>query len=227
MEEGSLADSANALVPDHVVQPGLELEVEIDSEGTLEPGLGVTRRIPETGRLRVDVRAAPAFDLTVIPFILRSNPDTSIVERVEAMESDPEGHELLWDTRSLLPIGDLAVTAHESVMVDTDNAHRLLAETRMIHTMEGASGHYMGTIAGSGFWWRRWGGLLPRQDQFRDSGFIRNRTRAGTQLRSHACAVQHRKRSGPACSPTPTGRSASGGTTSARVAAWFRRTLRI
>ena len=146
--EGSLAGSANALVPAHVVQPGLELVAEVDPEGTLDPGLGVTRRIPETGRLRVDVRAVPLFDLTVIPFVLRSNPDTSIVERVAAIAADPEGHELLWDTRSLLPIGDLEVTAHESVMVDTDNAHLLLAETRMIHTMEGASDYYMAMYAG-------------------------------------------------------------------------------
>ena len=50
------------------------------------------------------------------------------------------------------------MTAHESVMVDTDDAHRLLAETKMIHAMEGGSGHYMGTIAGQVSGDRRRGG---------------------------------------------------------------------
>ena len=148
VDEGSLEASANARVPADFVQPGLEFVVEVDPAGTLGSGLGLTRRIPETGRLPVDVRAMPVFDLTVIPFVQSSNPDTSIVELVEAMAADPEGHELLWDTRTLLPIGDLEVTAHESVMVDTDNAHSLLAETTMIHAMEGAGGHYAGTMAG-------------------------------------------------------------------------------
>ena len=73
----------------------------------------------------------PVFNLTVIPFVQSSeNPDTSIVELVEAMAADPEGHELLWDTRTLLPIRDLDVTAHESVMVSTPTmAFGLLAET--------------------------------------------------------------------------------------------------
>ncbi len=148
VEEGSLAGSANARVPADIVQPGLEFVVEVDPAGTLGSGLGLARRIPETGRLPVDVRAMPVFDLTVIPFVQNSNSDTSIVEMVEAMATDPQGHELLWDTRTLLPIGDLEVTAHESVLVDTDNAHRLLAETTMIHAMEGAGGHYMGTMTG-------------------------------------------------------------------------------
>ncbi len=148
VDEGSLEASANARVPADVVQPGLEWVIEIDPDGTLGPGLGLTRRIPESGRWPVDVRAIPVFDLTVIPFIWTSEPEPSIVELVEAMAADPEGHELFQDTRTLLPIADLEVTAHESVMVSTNNAFSLLAETEMIRAMEGAGGHYMGTITG-------------------------------------------------------------------------------
>ncbi len=148
VDEGSLDASANARVPADVVQPGLEFVVEVDPGGSLGSGLRLTRRIPENGRLPVDVRAMPVFDLTVIPFVQRSDPDTSIVELVEAMAGDPEDHALLQDTRTLLPIGDLKVTAHESVMVDTDNPVQLYLETKMIRAMEGAAGHYMGTMAG-------------------------------------------------------------------------------
>ncbi len=55
VEEGSLAASANALIPAEVVRPGLELVIEIDPDGTLDPGLGVAKRIPEAGRIQVDV----------------------------------------------------------------------------------------------------------------------------------------------------------------------------
>ena len=146
--EGSLSMSANAPVPAGVVQPGLEWVVEIDPDGTLGTGSGFTKRIPESGRWPVDVQAVPDLDLTMIPFIWQSNPDASIVELVDAMAADPEGHELFWGARTLLPIADLNVTAHESVMVSTNSTSRLWTETQMIRTMEGGTDHFMGTMAG-------------------------------------------------------------------------------
>ena len=62
--EGNPSKSANAEIPGRVVQPGLEMVIEVDPEGTLDPALGVTKRIPETGRMAIDVRAMPVFDLT-------------------------------------------------------------------------------------------------------------------------------------------------------------------
>ncbi|MDE2751723.1 MAG: Ig-like domain-containing protein, partial [Gemmatimonadota bacterium] len=53
VDEGSLSRSANAEIPARVIQPGLEMVIEVDPDGTLDPGLGVARRIPETGRLPV------------------------------------------------------------------------------------------------------------------------------------------------------------------------------
>ena len=49
----------------------------------------------------------PVFDLTVIPFLWRQAPDESILEMTSGMTQNPEGHELLWNTRMLLPIGEL------------------------------------------------------------------------------------------------------------------------
>ena len=157
VQEGDLSVSANAEIPGEVVRPGLEMVVEIDPEGTLDPGLGVARRIPETGRLAVYVRKMPVFGLTVIPFLWSADPDSAVVEAAEAMEADPEGHELLWHTRTLLPIGDLEVTAHEPVLSSSSGARggesfRLLNETRAIRAIEGGSGHYMGMMSGPGAW---------------------------------------------------------------------------
>ena len=148
VDEGSLARSANAAIPAEVVRPGLELVVEIDPDGTLDAALAVRRRIPETGRLAVDVRTMPVFNLTVVPFLSASAPDSSVLQWVEGMAADPEGHELLWHTRTLLPVGDLEVAAHEPVVSSSNNAFDLLTQTEAIRVMEGGSGHYLGTKAG-------------------------------------------------------------------------------
>ena len=146
VDESRLSASANAEIPGWVVQPGLEMVMQIDPEGTLDPALGVARRIPATGRLAVEVAAMPLFDLTLIPFIWTETRDSSIVDVVGAMAADPENHERLELMRDLLPIGDLAVTAHEAVLSSSNNAFTLLRETSMIRTVEGGDGHYKGMM---------------------------------------------------------------------------------
>ena len=155
MDEGDLTKSANAEIPEKIVQPGLEMVIEIDPQGTLDLGLGVAMRIPATGRMAVDVRTMPLFDLTVIPFLWSTAPDRSILEMVQRMATDPEGGDLLLDARILLPVGALDVTAHEPVVTSTNNVFELLGATGVIRAMEGGSGHYLGTMAG-----RRSGGGL-------------------------------------------------------------------
>ena len=147
LDEGSLERSVNATVPGEVVQPGLEMAIEVDPELTLDESLNVVRRIPHTGRLAVEVRSMPPFDITFVPFIWESNPDTSAVELANAMEADPEGHEMLRLVRTLLPVADIRITAHAPVRTSTNAAHELLDQTRLIATMEGATGYYMGLMA--------------------------------------------------------------------------------
>ena len=147
-KEGDLAASANALIPGHVVQPGLEMVIEIDPQGTLGFNSSVAKRIPKRGGLKVDVRAMPVFDLVIVPFLWSPDPDSAVLELVTEMARDPGGHSLLRLTRTLLPIGELSVSAHESVLTKSNNARDLLRETEAIRVMEGASGHYMGTMTG-------------------------------------------------------------------------------
>ena len=148
MDESRLGGSANAVIPGRVIRSGLEMVIEVDPGGTLDPDLGVASRIPETGRLRVEVHDMPSLDLTFVPFLWAANPDSSILELVDEMAADPANHELLHRTRTLLPLAELDVTAHEPVLTSTNHALGLLAETRIIRTMEGGTGHYMGTMAG-------------------------------------------------------------------------------
>ena len=133
--ESALERSANARIPGSVIQPGLEMVIEIDPDSTLDPGLGVTGRIPETGRTPVQVEVVPVLDLTVIPFVRAQDPDTSIVDIARGMAADPQSHEMLWDSRTFMPIGALDVTAHESVLTSTTNVSALIAETRLIRSL--------------------------------------------------------------------------------------------
>ena len=149
VEEGDPSRSANAEIPGRVVRPGLEMVVEIDPDGTLDPGLLAMKRIPETGRMEVEVRAMPKLDLTLIPFLWSPAPDSSIVETIEEMAADPLKHELLRDARTLLPVGDLEVRAHDPVVTSSDDSRDLHWETRLIQATEGETGHYMGMMSGS------------------------------------------------------------------------------
>ncbi len=145
VHEGSLSASANAEIPDHVVQPGLEMVIEVDPVGTLDPELGVAKRIPETGRLEVDVRALPPFDLTVVPFVWSATHDSSMVDVARAMADDPGSHEM-FESLNLLPIGEIRVTAHEPVLSSSNSAFVLLRQAAAIRAMEGGTGHYMGMM---------------------------------------------------------------------------------
>ena len=149
IDEGDLSKSANTEIPGRIVRPGLEMVVEIDPGGVLDLGLGVPKRIPREGRLVIDVQDIPVLDLTVIPFLWSSNPDSAIIGLVERMAADPEGHALLEDTHVLLPVGDIDVTARAPVASTSNNVFSLLAQTEAIRVLEGGGGHYMGMMSGS------------------------------------------------------------------------------
>lgn len=145
VDESSLLKSANAVIPPEVVRPGLEMVVEIDPDGTLDPALGVPQRIPASGRLTVDVSGMPVFDLTLVPFLWTQAPDSAILESVAETGADPEY--MLWGRAPYLPVGELEVRAHEPVLSSSNNTSDLLVQTRVIRAMEGGTGYYMGTMS--------------------------------------------------------------------------------
>lgn len=142
--EGDLALSVNAEISASLVVPGLEMVIEVDPGGALDPTLGVTKRIPEEGRLAVDVRTVPPLHLTLIPFLWEAEPDLSLIEIVSAMAADPDGHELLRDVRTLLPIAGINVVAREPVITSTQDSRRRLSQVEAIRIMENGLGYWMG-----------------------------------------------------------------------------------
>ena len=146
--ESDLALSVNAEIPEWVIAPGLEMVIEVDPERTLDPAVRVTNRIPRTGRIPVDVRRVPPLDLTLIPFLLASNPDSSAVDDVSAMAVDPYSHELFRDIRTLLPITELSVVAHDPVMIATPDSRTILQQVYAMRIMENGTGYWMGISDG-------------------------------------------------------------------------------
>lgn len=153
IDEGSLDKSANADIPGSVVQPGLEMVIEIDPEGTLDPALGVTRRIPESGSLPVRVLDMPAMDFTLVPFLWTEDPDSAVLGLVDEMAARPEGHEMFSEMRAMLPVTDVTATAHEPVWTSTNVASELYVETAAIRILERGSyvagkSRYAGMMSG-------------------------------------------------------------------------------
>ena len=148
VDQGSLSKSANELIPGSIVQPGLEMVIEVDPHGKLAPGSGVQKRIPETGRMSIDVKPMPTLSLTIVPFLWSAKPDSLVLETVRAMSESPGSHELLGPTLALLPIGDIAVTTHETVLTSSNSGYRILHATEALRVLEGGHGHYMGTMTG-------------------------------------------------------------------------------
>lgn len=148
IDEGSLEKSSNVTIPDTVLHPGLEMVIEIDPEDNLDDDLLVTRRIPEEGRLALEVHSMPDFELTLIPFLWEEDPDSSVLEATEAMADDEEEHDLLHDTYDLLPVNGLSVSEHDPVVSSSNLTIHLLHQTYAIRAMEGGSGYWMGLMSG-------------------------------------------------------------------------------
>ena len=142
----SLQSSAYALIPGSVIQPGLEMVLEIDPDGTLAPELGVTKRIPEEGRTPVQVESVPSLDMTLIPFQWAPKPLPWIVDVATGMAESPHTHEMFGDVRAMLPVADIDVEVHEAVLTSTTRYLDLLRETHLIRTLESGTDYYLGIL---------------------------------------------------------------------------------
>ncbi len=156
--EASLDRSANIRIPGSVIQPDLEMIVNIDPDGTLDAGLEVVRRIPESGRLTVRVEEMPTLELTMIPFVWQTQPHHKATELVQEMTQDPEGHRLLSETLTLLPVNDITVTAHAPILTSANDGHDIVGDVGAIRVLEGGKGYWMGALSGeaSGPWGFAW-----------------------------------------------------------------------
>ncbi len=144
MQVGEIDLSANAEIPADVIQPGLEMVVEVDPNETVDASLGVAKRIPAEGRVAVEVREVPPLHLTLVPFVSRADNDRQAVRFVaNATEDDP----MFFQTKTLLPVGEFKIAKHGTVTIDSNSIFDMLAEMQKSRILEQGTGHWMGLNA--------------------------------------------------------------------------------
>ncbi|MDE2720942.1 M66 family metalloprotease [Candidatus Palauibacter polyketidifaciens] len=147
-EEGRLDRSFNVVVPGLVVQPRVELVVELDPDGAVPAVSGSDRRVPAEGRLRLDVLTVPPMELTVVP-VVHSADSEAILTWVEGITETSPGMEFV---RSILPIGELELTVNEPYRTTADLGTvagwlGLLREISVLRLTERRSDYYYAAVA--------------------------------------------------------------------------------
>ena len=146
VDDGSLAKSLNLTIPASVIEEGLSVVIDVDPDSTIDASILVAKRIPKNGELDLGVEGVPGFELTVIPFLYTEDPDSSVLDHVDEMESEEEDHELLHYTYDLLPIEEMSVEGHDPVEIDTESLFAVLSRTGAIRATESGSGYWMGLM---------------------------------------------------------------------------------
>ncbi len=159
VDESRIDRSFNALIPGSVLQPGVEMAVELDLEGVVPLAPGSQVRVPAEGRMTLDVRDVPDMELTVVPVLLEPSPDPQIFTWTSGMNAQSSALRL---TRAVLPIGHLDVRVREAYsssadLTTTEGWNGFLREVAVLRVADGGSGYYYGAVElppGS-----RWGGM--------------------------------------------------------------------
>lgn len=145
VEEEDLAASANAEIPGWVLQPGLEMVVETDPDGALADLGSIARRLPETGRLDLNVVQLPPFKLTIIPFLVEGAPELSALDLITNLSADDD---LLGQALTLLPVHEVEVEIHDPVWTSSTDPLDVVNHTEAIRVIEKeGQGHWSG-----GYW---------------------------------------------------------------------------
>jgi hypothetical protein len=169
VDEGNLDWSFNAVLPGSVLQPGLEMVIELDLDAVVPLAPGSQVRIPAEGRRALDVRALPGLQLTVVPVLLASNPNEQILDWVATLT--PNGSTLQF-VRSVLPVGDLDLEVHESYTTTADLTtgagwSAFLREIAALRVAEGSQRYYYGAT------------VLPPGSEYGGLGYIGAPTSVG------------------------------------------------
>ncbi len=145
--EGRLSSSANMEVPASVIVPGLEMVIEIDPDGEWDTADTIVQRIPETGRIFLEVIEVPPLDLTLVPFLWVENPDRPKLDVIAGLTADDE---LFGLTKKVLPVQDFSLHVRDfvwtSVEPDAENRVQILQETQAIQAMDATGSFYMGIL---------------------------------------------------------------------------------
>ena len=143
-----LTQSFSMSIPGEILTPGVEIVIEVDPDSIVPRAAGSTVRVPAEGRLSLDVRQAPLFELTIVPILYRTIPDSSVLDWADGFASGQETGEYV---RHVLPVGEWNVTVREPYFTTIDPQwyeewSSLLGEVLLVRTMDSGAGHYYGVM---------------------------------------------------------------------------------
>jgi len=166
LQEGRLDGAFRAVAPAFVVQPGMEVVVELDPDRALPLAPGSARRIPAQGRLAPEVRAVPPMDVTIVPvqyaWGMNAAANAQVLRYARGLAND--GAVGMRFARALLPAPDVNVTVRDPYFTWADTTERggpgLLDEIELLRHLEAgdAGTYYHGVFAAprfvkqGGFW---------------------------------------------------------------------------
>ncbi|WP_419163792.1 Ig-like domain-containing protein [Candidatus Palauibacter sp.] len=150
VDESRLGRSFNAIIPGHVLEPGLSMVVEMDPDGTVPLTSESQPRFPAQGRYDLGVRDVPPLHMTLVPvqYHTEANRDVNpgvadfAAELVAAASGAGSAlaRSVLRYTRTVLPIGDLSLALREPYFTWADTTEAgvagLLGEIELLRTME-------------------------------------------------------------------------------------------
>ena len=151
INEGLLSSSANVEIPAEVIQPGLEMKIDIDPGGTNYEDSNIGRRIYGLDRTIVEVLDVPTLDLTLVPLLWVENPDRSVLYETEGLTADDDLFRL---THNILPVRELNLNVREYVWTGlepfAENSYEILLEIKALQATDGVGGYYMGILTRGG-----------------------------------------------------------------------------
>ena len=160
VDESRLERSFNAVVPGHVLQPGVSMVVELDPGGTLPLTSASRSRFPAEGLHDFNVRQMPPLRVTLVPVQYHSEQNRDVNPRVAAFASElaaaatgagsAVSRSVLRYARTVLPVGDLHVALREPYHTWADTSEAgvagLIGEIELLRMMEAEDPreHYSG-----------------------------------------------------------------------------------
>ena len=154
VDQGRREDSYNAVIPGHVLQPGVEVVIDMDPEGRVPTADGSVTRIPESGRRALDVLGLKTHIQTLVPthFTWRSDEENELPGMWQDEVSENASN--MRTLRTWLPIQEMEAIGHEVVhsaaRID-ENRNGIIRwrnEIRALWRDEGEIGYYYGVSRG-------------------------------------------------------------------------------
>ena len=148
-DEAELRNSYNAVIPGEYIRPGLGMAVEADPGGTVPLAAGSQVRFPASGTAALNVIEVPPMELTVVPVLEASEPDSSIFEWTGNVDDDSPEVGLL---RYSFPFSEFTARSREpyltSLDLTTDNGQwGLVLEMEALRAIENGTGYYYAAAA--------------------------------------------------------------------------------